>query len=361
MIRIAARPGLVALAVVLGVSAAVPAAAQGSGLVGYAEAVEHRVRGTVVLPGTVEARRLSTVAAEVAGYVVEMRVDEGDRVARDSPLALLRTVPYDLQLLALQGTLTEARARLELAQSNLERARELFSEDVISQQQIDDALSESIAWRGRVDQTEAQLKQVEVALDRCTIKAPFAGVVVRRLTEVGQWVAQGGPVVELVATRDLRVLVDVPERYFDLVRAGAEATVSFAAVPDLRVTGTIESLVPRADARSRTFPLRVTLPAPGDRVGAGMLADVSLPVGDEATAVLVPKDAVVRQGPDELVFRLADGDVIEPVPVATGRGVGEWIVVRGDIDAGDRVVTRGNERVRPGQSVTPTPTEYAGP
>lgn len=338
-----------------------PAAAQPGGLVRYTEVLEHRVRGTIALPGTVESRKSSVVAAEVEGLVVAMEVQEGDRVQKGQALARLRTIFLELELQAAQGRLKEAKARLDLAESKLRRASELFEESIISQDEQDDASSEYTAWQGRVDQTEAQIASLEVALDRCVIRAPFSGIIVLERTEVGQWINEGGPVVEMVAPGELEVRVETPERYYDQVRRDVEATVRFAALPGLEVRGRVSRVIPRADAQARSFPVKVVIPNPDGRIGVGMLAEVSLPAGREYEALLVPKDALVRQGGGEVIFRVNGDDTVEPVPIESRQGIGAWVVVDGPLAAGDRVVVRGNERLVPGQPVQSEPQEYPSP
>jgi multidrug efflux pump subunit AcrA (membrane-fusion protein) len=92
-----------------------------------------------------------------------------------------------------------------------------------------------------------------------------------------------------------------------------------------------------------------------------MLANVDLPIGISYRALIVPKDAVVRQGPMVTVFRIDNGDTVQPLPVETGQGFGSWVVVDGALEAGDRVVTRGNERLQPGQPVNGESLEYPLP
>ena len=342
-----------------------PARAQGPGQgpspVRYTAAVNHAIRGAVHLPGSVESRTASVVAAEVAALVVGMDVDEGDRVKQGQPLVRLRTINYELQLDAAEGQLKEALARLKLAESKLRRARELFDDEVISEDELDDAFSEFTAWQGRVDADRATIAELEVSLERCVVRAPFDGVVVRKLTDVGQWMSEGGAVVEMVAVNRLDVRVEVPERYYHQLDSQVEAAVSFEALPGLEVTGTLHRVIPRADPQARTFPIKVRIPNPDGQIGVGMLARVSLPVGATYDAVLVPKDAIVRQGPQEIVYRIKEDQTVEPVPVTVGQGVGVWVAVQGPLAAGERVVTRGNERIFPGMPVAGEPQEYEQP
>ncbi len=327
----------------------------------FTEARSHDVRRTISLTGSVDSRRASLVATEVAGAVSRLYAREGDRVERGAPLVGLRAEEIRLRLEAARGQLQEAAARLKLAGSQLARARDLFAEQVISQGELDDAVSESEAWSGRVAQLESDVARLEIDLRRATVRAPFAGVVVREHTAEGEWLAIGDPVAEMIDLGDLEVTVEVPESYYSGLAAGGSARVVFTSLGGREVTGTIRAVVPRANAQARTFPVKIGLENAERRIGAGMLAQVHLPVGEARPAVVVPKDAVAAQGRDQVVFVIGEGDSVRPVVVRTGAAAGGWIAVEGGVVAGDRVVTRGNERLFPGQTVVPEAMEYEAP
>jgi RND family efflux transporter MFP subunit len=119
--------------------------------------------------------------------------------------------------------------------------------------------------------------------------------------------------------------------------------------------------VPRADEQARTFRVKIGLDNAERRIGAGMLAQVHLPVGKPRPAVMVPKDAVAAQGRDSVVYVIGEENKVRPAIVRPGAAVGVWIEVEGGVAVGDRVVTRGNERLRPGQAVAPEAMEYEQP
>ena len=324
----------------------------------FTEVEQRPVQRSVSLTGSVESRTASLVASEVEGLVAEIVAREGDALRVGDPMVRLRATNLELRLRASAGQLKEARARLELSERNLERAQDLLEDGVISQGDYDDAISEFTAWQGRIDALNAEIERIEVDLDRSTIRAPFRGVVVRERTDVGEWVDVGDPVMELVALDRLEVLVEVPERYFPNLQAGAQASVAFESIPGLEVEGRVSAIIPRADAQSRTFPVRIRIPNQGGRIGVGMLARVSMPLGETYQALLVPKDAIVSQGPMRVVYRVNGDDTVETVGVQVGQGIGSWVTVEGELQSGQRVVTRGNERLMPGQKVAGRPLEY---
>ncbi len=327
----------------------------------YTEARAHTLRRSIQLPGTVEPRITSLVAAQTAGVVEEFTAREGRRVSKGRPLAQLRRTTVELQLESVTGQLREASARLALAESGLERSKELLESELISRQQHDDDLSEFNAWRGRMDQFEAEKATLEDDLERATIRAPFAGIVVEEHTEVGQWLGAGDTVVELMSLGDLEVVVDAPERYFSILKRGTAARVAFQSLSGVQVEGEVSAVIPRADSQARTFPLKVRIPNRDGQIGVGMLADVAFLAGESYETVIVPKDAVVQQGPQKLVFVLNDDNTVAPTPVQPGEEAGAWTGISGPIQPGQRVVTRGNERLQPGQTVQGEPLEYELP
>lgn len=324
----------------------------------YTEAHNHSLRRSVVLTGSVESRRASVVASEVEGLVETLAAREGDRVRKGQPLVRLRRTNVALRLQAAQGQLKEAQARRKLAQASLERFRGLFDEQIVSQQQLDDAVSEFEAWQGRVSQLEADVARLEDDLARTTVRAPFSGVVVKEHVAEGEWLSDGGAVVELVDLDDLEVTVEVPESYFDGLEPGGAARLRIDSLGGLEVDGRVRAVVPRANAQARTFPVKIAIANPEGRIAVGMLAAVDLPVGESQAAVVVPKDAIVSQGNERFLFVIAEDNTVRRVTVRTGSSEGAWVAVVGGVQPGDRVVTRGNERLFPGQTVDAQPVAY---
>ena len=144
--------------------------------------------------------------------------------------------------------------------------------------------------------------------------------------------------------------------------------VEIAALPGQTFQGAVAMINPQADARARTFPVKVRVEnqfADGQPLlKAGMFARVSLPVGKPVSRTLVPKDAVVLGGQSPMLFVAAgppDKAVVKPVPVKLGPATGAWIAVTGEVKPGDLIIVEGNERVRPGMEVETEPKEMKLP
>lgn len=330
-------------------------------LIRFTEVRSQLIKPSVQLPGTVESRLVSTVAGEISGLVESFQAREGQVVKQGQVLAQLRRTSLELRLRAAVAQLKEDAARQKLAERTLERARELSEGGIYSQQQLDDALFEFSAWQGRLERLTAEIEQFQHDIEQTTIRAPYDGVVVREETQVGEWLEAGGAVVELLSLEQLEVSLDLPERYFAALRMKTPVRISFESLPGVEFDGQVQTIIPRADPQARTFPIKMSLSNSQGRIAVGMLARVTLPIGEPYMGTLVPKDAVVTQGTQQFVFLLSEDDSVGRTAVRTGVGVGQWVQVEGPLQSGDKVVIRGNERLQDGQKVRAEQLEYPLP
>jgi len=327
----------------------------------FTEAQSYVIGAKLELPGSIESLRRAEVASPVNGLVQELLVRDGDTVERGQVLAKLNTSPLEAQRATLRSQLNESKARLRSAEANHARARELFEAQVIAREQLDDSLFEQEALAARAESLQASIAEVELGIKRSVILAPFGGVVTRKLTELGEWIGQGDSVLELLSLDVLEVAVDVPEGHIGKVQLNQRAQVRLQAYPDMVLNGRVSVIIPEADVEARTFPVKISVSSGGGRVRSGMLATVALQPTAPRKATIVPKDALIRLETGWTVFALKSDDTVGARSVRMGDGIGEWIEVVGELSPGDRVITRGNERLADGQSVSATRTGYETP
>jgi RND family efflux transporter MFP subunit len=367
--------------------------------------------------GTVWPVRRSTVGSAVPGRVEEYLINEGEAVTAGQPIARLRQGIIQAELNAakamlavrqaelkeletsLADELDQAKAKLAIAQANLTYrrtklqrsqalgtsiSRELLEEDSSLATQASGAVLEAQAAlrlltdgarQQKTEQArasaEAQVAEVErltEQFERHTMRAPFDGFVTAEHTEVGQWVMQGDPVAEIVELKQVEVAVAVLEDYIAQLDMTVVGRVEVPALPGQTFQGQVAVINPLADARARTFPVKVRIE--NQFVGnqpllkAGMFARVTLPVGKPVNRTLVPKDAVVLGGQSPMLFIAAgpaEKAAVKPVPVKLGSATGSWIAVSGDVQPGDSIIVEGNERVRPGMEVRTEPKDVKLP
>ena len=311
---------------------------------------EQKLQKPVKVVGAVEPSKRSLVASEIAGLVESFPVKEGDYVKKGDVLAEFETEPLLIRLREAKAAKSEALARFELARKNYARFKELRQKGVASEQQLQDMESERSAWSAQVAQLEAQIDRYEYDLSKSKIVAPFNGYVTREYTEIGQWIAEGGPVVELIDMDTVEIKVDVPERYISQIKLKDGVNLNFDALPNLEVEGQVTSIVPQAAQGARTFPVKVVVDNKNHVIKSGMVARVSFLIGEPSLVKLVPKDAIVENGNEKFLYVVSNGTA-EPMPVTTGMAYKNLIEVIGPVQTGQLVVIRGNERLRPGQPV----------
>jgi RND family efflux transporter MFP subunit len=328
--------------------------------------------------GELRAQRRTTVAAEEAGIVRELLVGDGARVRAGAPIARLDGARLDLELRILEANAAVARANLvehELGQARSARDLELLkraaAEGGTNPRELADAESDLAVAAALVTQSQAAIAVIEqqaaLLAERrrdLEIVAPFDGVVTKRHSEAGAWIAAGGPVVELVDSSHLEAWFDVPQEMFAVAQRLATAesqadgaselrALEIQATTGARVEATGIRVVPEIDAQTRTFhAIAVVREDPGN-LAAGLALNAFVPQGPAAPYTLVPKDALVYQGVNTSVF-VVRGGVAVPTPVRVAFPVGDDVALEaGAVATGDMVVVEGNERLIPGSAVAP--------
>lgn len=308
------------------------------------------------LTGTFTAERSATLSPQLAGLVTTLRVDAGDKVAAGELLLELDPQLAALELERATAALAEGRARLAEA-GRLEReARKLVADNMIPRTAVEAAESEVALNLATVARLEAERARQAELLARHRVAAPFAGVVSRRFTELGEWVGAGQPALELVATDRLRLDLQVPQDYFADLVAGKPVTIRVDALGGAAISGQVQARVPVADAGSRTFLVRVVTAEPDPRLSPGMSAQALFDIPRGGEALSIPRDALLRSASGETRVW-----VVEPAPdgglrasarsVQAGRTSGELVEIRAGLQPGAQVVIRGNELLREGQAV----------
>ena len=308
------------------------------------------VAPTAELLGAVEAYRVSLVAAWIGGYVIEYAVREGDFVKKGDVLVRLSDEILRLELDVAENSLAEMRELLRKGRLDLQRAKELLRENAVSQEDLDEAVTQESILRLRLVQQEGRIRVLKRRIRRKTVLAPFAGQIVREHTQLGEWVRLGAPVARLVDLSKVYVRVNVPERQLRFLAEGREATVRVpAAAAAVPYRGRLLSIGGEGDFGARTFPVRIELENDG-RLRAGMSARTELPIANSRSALLLSKDAVLLKERQSYVFVVEDGAAVVRA-IETGIASAGRLEVLSGLDAGVPVVVKGNERLASGARV----------
>ena len=363
-------------------------------------AVDGRVIEVFVEEGDAVAIRLDDDATSNGGQpiaqlrtgtiAIEIAVARAELALREQELAESEAGSRPEEIEQAEARLRAAIAVMKFASTRFERVKALRATSTSSLEQLEESQSLFLAAEQRqieakagyqlalkgprrevVEQTLARMQAALEAVNRLedmrkkyTIRAPFNGYVTVKYTEVGAWVSRGDPVAEIVQLDPIEIRVAVPETYIANVHIGNDVQVRLESTAEAVIVGKITRIVPLADPRSRTFPVIIRLSNPqkdGEHLmKAGMLARVTIGVGQKQSVLTVPKDALVLNGTSSSVVVIDyDPDTNQAtarvVAVNLGVAIGSSIQVVDPTDSlreGQSIVTRGNERLRDKQTVT---------
>jgi RND family efflux transporter MFP subunit len=308
------------------------------------------VSDQISLIGTTEAMAKSTVAAEVSGIVEYFPAKEGDFVNKGEPLVSLGSTGLELHLKGLIAAREKIKANLQHAENELKRLSRLKDSNSVADTKYDDAFFTHQALLQELLVKKAEIEQLNYEIKQKKVFAPFSGFVAKEHAQLGEWVSAGGAVVTLLDLSQIKVTVDVPERYSVLIFPKKQVNVLVKSISRDHFSGKIYAILPQGDPDSRTFPVRINLPNPGLKIKSGMEAMVTFYLSTKINAILLPKDAIATAGTNKLVFLVADGKAV-PVSVKILGYYDGNVAVEGNLKPGAKVVIRGNERLRPGQAV----------
>jgi RND family efflux transporter MFP subunit len=295
--------------------------------------------------GTVISRNDARIAAETDGRITWV-AEVGSRIETDKPFATIDDTDLRLELKDNHAQLESLEAQKRYQGRNLERLHRLAANNNAAVNQLDEAQSQLDMTVQAIRRAEVSVAQTQRRIDQTRVLAPFAGLVVERLVQVGEFVSRGAQVARLVDTENREIRAQAPLTVSTFVREGLEVTVKHQNRQSL---SPVTRVIPVGDERSRMFEVRIASNDPAWVIGSPVR--VALPNSDPRELVAIPRDALVLRGSEMFVLRVTADNTVEKIQVDTGIGLGDLIEVIGKLNGGDRVITRGAERLQPGQSV----------
>ena len=317
--------------------------------------------------GSVRARYSAAVAAKITATILEVRVQTGDHVQAGQTLVVLDRRDLEANLGRSEAARAEAesaidetesaiaaaRANSELARVTYKRFQDLLANASVSQQEFDEsqarfrnteatlemAASKRRQIGARRSQAEAEVAAARVALDYATLTAPFAALVTERKADPGSLATPGAPLLTLEREGNPRLEASIDESRLGLVRVGESVAVEIDGL-NRTVSGRVAEVVPSVDAATRSFTVKIDLPAmPGLR--SGMFGRAGFAAG-KRVALLVPQSAVLERGQIRSVY-VVEGDTARLRFVTLGEGRDDQREVLSGLTGGERII------------VTPTP------
>lgn len=288
--------------------------------------------------GTLRANEAVTVTSKTAGIVKAIQFNEGQQVQAGAVLVELDD--------------TEARANLAVAEATkrniqqlLDRSRALLGRQAVAQARVDELITE-------LQGAEASVRAAQARLQDLTIRAPFTGVTGLRQVSPGALVRPADPVTTLDDVREVKLDFTVPQAALRSLSPGMMVAGVTSAFPGQPFQGKVSAIDTRVDPLSRTITVVATLPNGEQKLKPGMFMTVQLTLENRKDVVLVPEEALVPVGDQQFAFAVVDNKV-QRRPLKIGARQNGMVEVADGIRAGELVVTRGVQKVRDGQPVTP--------
>jgi membrane fusion protein (multidrug efflux system) len=329
--------------------AAPPAAAQ-LPQVAVATPAGTSLDASVEAPGSFIPYEEAGIAAEAAGPVTLVHIEEGARVSAGEVVVKLDDGKAQLGVRQAEAMLAQARANFERSKSDLERKQTLLNDKTIPPSTFDAFKAQYDAAAAGVDAADSALGLAKRRLKDMTVIAPFGGIVRDKRVSVGQYVREGDTLFVLMRVDPLKLQFELPEKYADRVTVGQPVRAAVIALPGQEFVGAIQIVFPSVAVQSRTIRVEARMPNPGYRLKPGYFSTVRVPLARLKGALVVPRSALVRREGTENVF-IVRGDRADLVPVQTGVETADRVEVVSGLSSSDRVVVSGANALRPGDRV----------
>jgi membrane fusion protein (multidrug efflux system) len=294
----------------------------------------------VALTGQLNAKYSVMLKSEITGVIESIEFDEGSRVEKGRVLFRLGDGEQRARLME-----TEAEARL--AQDTFDRTQRLTNESISS-------IARRAEAAAALDKARAKIQLARLEVDRTYIRAPFTGVVGSLFVGPGEYLKpEITPLVEITAIDKLQLLFTLPEPSIALAQIGGIVHARVAAYPGERFRGEVFFVSPTIDPSTRRLMAKAWVPNSDHRLKPGMFANVDIIVAVRDAAILVPEAGMIYDRHGTYVWLMDENDRAKKVPVEIGyRQEGRVVITKG-LQAGDRVVSSGVNKLRAGKLIDP--------
>lgn len=330
--------------------------------------VQHRaVSETVEYVGRTVAVNDVSLRAQVDGYLLERRFEEGDDIEVGSELFLVDPAPYQASVAVAEGEVAQARAALARANKDLKRYKELIKKQNVSRQKLDQAESDKLQHQANLKSAEAKLQKARIDLSHTLIKAPITGRIGRSAVGPGDLITpQSGELARIVELDPIYANFSVSER--DVIAAKREYQGSGEGQADLSSlevrlllpdgseyehVGRLDFIDNVVDRKTGTVVLRARFDNPDKLLVPGLYVSTILGRRETTDKLVIPQAAVQEDQAGVFVMVVGPDNQVEQRRIETGRAFAGELVVRSGLEPDERVIVEGIQKVRPGQAVEP--------
>lgn len=332
------------------------------------EARRGEIREELMLTGSLKPKEVVDVSPKVTGRIEQIRFLVGDHVGEGELVAEIEDDELEQQVKRSEAAQAVSRANIssrtaELAnaKADVDRAKLLFDEDLLSPQEYQQAQTSLEVMEAQLElaqaqaqQTAAELNELRIRLKQTKIYSPMTGIVSMRYVDPGALVAPNNAILQLVNLSTMVTQGNVPERNVGKLRVGNLAKVFVDAIPGREFEGRVARIAPVLDAATRSAVIEIDIPNGELTLKAEMFARIGLDLGSTRAATLIPRDGLVYRGQQPGVY-IVEGDSQRPVfrVIETGLTREDQIEVLANLDPGTRIVGRGATMLRDGDRINP--------
>jgi RND family efflux transporter MFP subunit len=300
--------------------------------------------------GTIRPRIEADIGFRVAGKVAKRLVEVGQMVEVGQPLAILDEVDLKLQAEQAEAEFRAATGVLAQAAAAETRAKELKAKGWATDAQLDQARATADEARARLNRAERSVELTKNSLSYATLEADSRGVVTATMIDPGVVVAAGQAAIRVARLAEKEAVVAIPETLLERAKTGT-ASVSLWSEPDKKYIAKLREIAPAADAATRTYLAKFSLPDAGDAVSLGMTATVTLSDPATTRVARLPLSALFNEGGAPSFYVVGDNGEVSLKPVTVKSYESKDVLVTGGIAEGDKVVALGVQKLDPSQKV----------
>ncbi len=312
--------------------------------------IEQPFEEIVTASGVIEAWHRAYIGSETGGRVMQWHAEVGDRLRKDATVVQLDDQIAALSLQQAEAALSVARVAETKLKHDLSRLRNLHKQGDLSDNQIEEAELNYESSNSNLESAEAAAGLAQRAYDETAVKMPFPGHVASRMVEVGQILAPGIPVAEVVQADPIRLSISFSEQDIVRVMRGQKAVVKVVGHGSREFSGKVHAVGVAADAITRLFPVELRIPNRDMELKPGMAATVEIAVTEHDRALVVPLESITNDGETITCFVVENGRAVHRTLESAGIRSNRMMVKSG-IVGGDSLVIVGQERLKSGQRV----------
>ncbi len=306
---------------------------------------QEKISPSLWVSGDVITPRQARISAEQSGRL-NWLAEIGDSITQGQTIARIDSRQLTLQLAEKQSEQQQQQANTQFLQKQKQRFEALVEMRSTAQTEFDRVVRDLQVSIAQEKVLSKQIEQIQLSLEKSTIKAPFSGEVVQRFAQPGEFVSQAAPILQLVDPRQTNARIMAPLQVAPYLKKGESLNLRWN---EQLLTAPIKSWSATGDYISRTFELR--LDTSGLNIMSGSAVSVALPSALPQEHLLVPRDALLLRQDDIYVVTVDPENKAQKISVSTGQGLGNWIAIQGNLKPGDKVVIRGGENLKTGDSV----------